>query len=145
MQLKCHSILIGYSATGHKKARQFVTGGQARFSVQNNKNTRYAYSIIHTVKYHWYASVYTGGYWKFIGKFDPATGDIALNEQSQFPAKDKHVAVLRWALTYMWQDFEFPEGYGVQHEGLCCKCGKPLVSQSEIKRGIGDICLHLSR
>tara|TARA_Y100000034_G_scaffold125913_1_gene176358 strand:- start:2674 stop:3111 length:438 start_codon:yes stop_codon:yes gene_type:complete len=145
MKLQCHSILTNYAATKHQRARQFVTGGNARFSVQNNRNTRYSYSILHTVKAHWYASVYTGGYWKFIGKFDPATGGISLNKQSQFPKSDKHVLVLKWALGYIWQDLEFPEGYDVQHEGMCCKCGKPLMSLNEVKRGIGDMCLHLSR
>jgi hypothetical protein len=48
--------------------------------------------------------------------------------------------VIRWAVKAVAKG-SLPEGYKIQHEGKCCRCGRTLTTPESIERGIGPECV----
>lgn len=127
----------------------FVTAGKAIFTVSNAQGEHYTYKVTHKEangnnREAWFASVLTGpdntADYTYLGMVDPADGNVRLTKSSRYTDDSQPVRVVRWALRLVWNQKNPPEGYAVQHNGRCGRCGRLLTVPESIDTGIGPEC-----
>jgi len=137
--------------------KQFFTGGNATFTVQNpsgeyytfkikqpnpNKSLRFRGQAKDTIPF--FANLLTGpdneNSFTYLGMVNPDTGDVKLTRASRYNETSEPVAVLRWALSKAFGDKQIPDGYQIRHEGKCGCCGRTLTVPESLDRGIGPEC-----
>lgn len=126
----------------------FFSGGNALFTVSHG-DEHYTYKIrqadawtsnpLNTNPYFVYILSNPTDY-TYLGRFDPALLDLQLTKASKMKLDSTPVRVIRWIFTLYRKSLPIPEGYAVQHEGRCCKCGRTLTTPESIDRGIGPVC-----
>jgi len=129
---------------------KFFTGGNALFTVSNDKGQHHTYRIrqpkaqANEPAKPFFVSLVggqgSGGHFAYLGLLNPQTLDVKLTKKSNFNDEDEAVRVVRWALRKIAFQMTLPEGYHVQHEGKCCCCGKALTDPNSINLGIGPDC-----
>lgn len=120
----------------------FFKAGKALFTVSNPKGERYTFQIRRPkTKDILFASLVNGGESgrAYLGVYDPTANVVRSTWKSCVREDSVTFKVLAWALRAVAQD-RIPEGYAVQHEGRCCRCGKALVDPDSINLGIGPDC-----
>lgn len=127
----------------------FVTAGNAIFTVSNNKGDHYTYRVSRVEANGnrpaaWFVSLLTGPNnlddYTYLGMLDCNTGAVRLTKASRLGDDSTPVRVVRWAFGLIWGEKSVPEGYAVHHEGRCGRCGRPLTVPSSIETGLGPDC-----
>jgi hypothetical protein len=130
------------------KSPSFFIGGKAIFTVSNNKNEHYTYRIRkHKTDEVYFVSLLTGpdntSNYTYLGMYNPNRKGIMVlvTPKSKFKQDSTPVRVVNWAMTMVHCGCkELPEGYSIQHEGMCCRCGRTLTTPESIENGIGPEC-----
>lgn len=130
---------------GIKDAR-FFRGGNATLTVNNNKGEHYTFKIRKPVENApFFVSLLTGpdneNSFSYMGIFNPKELSVRTTAKSKFTADSKPVKVLNWAIKTVANMKDIPEGYGIRHEGKCCRCGRKLTTPDSIENGIGPECI----
>ena len=121
---------------------KFVLGGNAVFTVSNNKGEHYTFKINkHKNDDMFFANVLSGGYesYSYMGVFDK-DNHIVHKGAKGMDRSAKSVKVLEWAMRVIDGKSNLPDGYDIQHEGRCGRCGRPLTDPESIKCGFGSTC-----
>lgn len=120
---------------------KFIFAGKAVFTVENNKGEKFTYKLNKSKKYpgSFFLDVKEGRYFEQGGWLKEAGLDY-FKGYSRFTSEDKAIKVLLWALGKVVKQEKLPEGYSINHEGMCGKCGKELTDTLSIKVGLGPIC-----
>jgi hypothetical protein len=126
----------------------FFEAGRALFTVTNKDNIHYTFKINkHKTAAVWFASMLTGSdnesSYSYIGMYNPSDKSIRLTAKSKVNDDSTAVKVIRWAIKMVNEKKELPEGYSIQHEGKCCRCGRTLTTPESIERGIGPECSNM--
>lgn len=121
---------------------QFVLGGKALFSVSNNKGQHFTYKVNHKDE-RWFVSLLTGPDniqdYTYLGMLN-GNGNFMLTKASKMKLDSLPVKVFVWAIKMMESQTSLPDGYKIQHEGRCCKCGRLLTHPESLDSGIGPEC-----
>ena len=127
----------------------FITAGKATFTVSNGKGEHYTYRVTKKEAQGNYPAAHfinlltgpdnTSDY-TYLGVLDAATGKVRTTAKSRYNSDSKPVKVASWALSIVWQNATLPEGYAIQHEGRCGRCGRALTVPESIESGIGPEC-----
>lgn len=126
---------------------RFFEGGNALFTVSNPTGERYTYKIRKprpTTPY--FVSLLTGPdnrtSYTYIGLYIPQRPNdpIQLTQKSKLPPTSTPIRVFSWAVRLIRSGRPIPQGYAIQHEGRCCRCGRVLTVPESIERGIGPEC-----
>lgn len=133
------------------KDKKFFTGGGAIFTVSNPSGDHYTYRISQSKKDKEGNPVKDGAYfcglltgadntsaYTYMGILNPKTLVVYPTKASRLTIQSKPWKVLAWALKYA--GCKLPDGYAIQHEGKCCRCGRKLTTPESIERGIGPEC-----
>ena len=129
--------------------KQFVTAGNAIFTVQSISGQYYTYRIARkeangSYKETFFASVLTGpdntSDYTYVGILNPITGAVTLTKSSKYDRDATLFKVLNWALNHLWNEKPLPEGYQIRHEGRCGRCGHPLTTPTSLDIGLGPEC-----
>ena len=137
-------------------SREFFTAGRAVFTVSNPRNEHYTYRIsppdtsLSPAKKEppLFISVLTEGSkrkFRYLGVVNRETGEVRLTNGSTFTTASLAFKVAKWALQQAWKGTPLPEGYRIQHEGQCAKCGKALTDPQSIECGLGPKCSGRSK
>lgn len=127
---------------------QFILAGKAIFTVSSVTGQRYTFKVTHkeaTERWPetWFISVLTGPDntkdYTYLGIVN-RDGMIKMTNKSGFGEGSVPVRVARWALNIAWGRTTLPEGYKIQHEGRCGRCGRLLTVPESIESGIGPEC-----
>jgi hypothetical protein len=126
------------------KSTEFFSGGNALFTVSNPQGTRYTFRIRKPKPdMPFFVSLLTGpdneSSYTYLGIYVPQIQAIRLTSKSRYTEDSLPVKVLRWAVKLP----KLPEGYAIQHEGRCCRCGRTLTVPESIDAGIGPECAGL--
>jgi hypothetical protein len=81
--------------------------------------------------------------YSYMGIFDPRAVALRLTKASRkrgLSEDAKIVKVFVWVVRMVRAGKSLPEGYTVQHEGMCGRCGRRLTTPASIETGIGPIC-----
>lgn len=124
---------------------KFFEGGRAVFTVANNQGEHYTYRIGHSREDQpLFVGLLTGPNneqdYTYMGIYSPDTGNIRLTGKSKYTPDSKPVKVIQWAVNVVRSGKPLPEGYSIQHEGRCCRCGRTLTDPTSISLGIGPEC-----
>lgn len=128
--------------------KEFVLAGNAIFTVSNGSQ-HYTFKVRHTAANgrwpeSWYVYMLTGpdntSDYTYVGVLKPDTGAILLTQKSRYNYDSMPVKVIRWAIGLMWAGKTLPEGYSMQHEGRCGRCGRVLTHPESIASGLGPEC-----
>ena len=129
------------------KSPSFFEGGKAIFTVSNPTGEHYTYRISHKKDQPFFVSLLTGGDntsdYTYMGVYHPMSKKVILTRKSHYSEETKPVRVLRWAILKVSNGERVPEGYSIQHEGKCCRCGRRLTTPESIEDGIGPECKKL--
>ena len=124
---------------------QFFTGGKATFTVFNDKNEHYTFRISQKNETPFFVSMLTGpdnwANYSYVGLYNPTQLALRLTAKSKMNAESKPVKVFNWAVKMVAERKELPEGYGIVHEGKCCRCGRKLTTPESVENGIGPECI----
>ena len=121
---------------------KFVLAGRAVFTVNNDKGDHYTYKISkHKTDDMYFANVLSGGcdMYSYMGVFDKDAHVIYKGRKGMSP-EAKSVKVLTWAMKVIDGKATLPQGYNIQHEGRCGRCGRPLTDPESIRTGLGSVC-----
>jgi hypothetical protein len=126
----------------------FFIGGNAIFTVSNPSGIHYTYKIRKpSEEMPFFVSLLSGpdneNNFNYLGIYDPNKGTIRLTKKSRYKEDSLPVKVIRWAIAIINKNLPIPEGYAIQHEGRCCKCGRTLTTPESIELGIGPICMGI--
>lgn len=127
------------------KTADFFTGGNATFTVSNDRGNHYTFKIRKPRKDSpLFASLMTGpdneASFTYVGVLDPATMVVKLTTKSRLTPESVPFKVLNWAIKAITTSHKLPPGYAIQHNGHCCRCGRTLTTPESIERGIGPEC-----
>ena len=124
-------------------SKDFFYGGYAIFTVHNDKGDHYTYKIKRnrSKTSPLFVSLLTGpDHYSYIGILsDFAT--VYTTAKSTQGMGSKPVQVINWVLDLFVRGKPIPCGYGVLHEGKCCRCGRELTTPESIKLGMGPVCI----
>lgn len=127
------------------KSFDFFTGGKAVFTVSNPTGEHYTYKILKPDSASpFFVSLLAGPNntedFTYIGVFMPQMATLKMTRASEMNENSMPVKVFKWAVQQLFLKKEIPEGYRIQHEGLCCRCGRALTVPESIDDGIGPEC-----
>ncbi len=126
--------------------KDFILGGNATFTVQNNKGVHYTFKARQPKpEMPFFLSLLTGPdnetSYTYMGTIGAKTGDVYLTAKSKYSNDSLPVRVARFALRCVWGVQTLPEGYQIRHEGKCGRCGRKLTTPESLDRGIGPECI----
>jgi len=125
---------------------KFFEGGRALFTVSNNKGVHYTFKIRKRKESPYFVSLLTGAdntsNYTYLGIFNPHHKSLILTYASKMALDSTPVKVFNWAVQQVYENKVLPEGYAIQHEGKCGRCGRLLTDNVSIDRGFGPECWH---
>lgn len=124
---------------------KFVLAGRAVFTVDNGKGEHFTYKITkHKTVDMFFANVLSGGdgVYTYMGIFDRSRGVVVQGKKGISPTC-KSVKVLEWAVKVVNGKTTLPNGYSIQHSGVCGRCGRELTDPESIRTGLGSTCITL--
>lgn len=124
---------------------EFFTAGQAVFTVSNPKKEHYTFRIdaVNDLPHQplfLHLLVSGSDNFQYIGMVDRETGYVKTTKASKITEEATSFKVADWALRHAWAGKELPEGYKLQHEGKCGKCGRRLTHPTSLETGLGPEC-----
>jgi len=128
--------------------KEFLTAGQAIFTVSNPSGEHYTYKVSAPYKQSetnpfWFVKVLTGPDntrdYTYAGLLQH-TGNLVVTAKSKYKSDSKPFLVAKWAISVIWGELNIPDGYKIQHEGRCGRCGRSLTDPTSIETGLGPIC-----
>jgi len=126
------------------KDPKFFEGGKAIFTVHNDKGIHYTYKISKKPKWPFCIYVLTGpdnnSNYTYLGVYNPNNFRVYLTGKSKYKDDTMMVKVIRWAVARIGSGKPVPEGYGIKHDGRCCRCGRRLTTPESVDSGIGPEC-----
>jgi len=134
------------------KDPKFFELGKAIFTVSNPTNDHYTYKI-KIKKFEkntlWFVYLLTGpdnnNSYTYLGVYIPSIHGIRLTAKSKYTTESKPFQVLKWAIKKVVNKEQVPNGYKIQHENKCGRCGRLLTTPESIDRGIGPECFAMHR
>ena len=129
-------------------SKEFVLAGKAVFTISNGSQ-HYTYKVRHMPgndrwPESWYIYLLTGpdntSDYTYVGVLKARTGAVLLTQKSRYTEDSLPVKVVRWAIGLMWSGKPLPEGYSMQHEGRCGRCGRVLTHPESLESGLGPEC-----
>jgi len=126
------------------KDSKFFIGGNAIFTVSNGLK-HYTFKVRQPKKDSpYFVNMLTGPQntsdYTYMGIFNPTWNKVILTKKSKYTNESQPVNVFNWAMKVVKFDQKLPEGYSIQHEGKCCRCGRTLTTPESIANGIGPEC-----
>lgn len=124
---------------------EFLKAGRAIFTVANNDGKHYTYKI--TSKDVDYGKIYfvallTGSNnqsdYTYMGLM--TNNGLKLTKKSKYNEDGIPVRVFNFAWRIIHDAQDLPEGYTIDHEGQCGRCGRPLTTPESIQSGLGPVC-----
>lgn len=121
----------------------FVTAGRAVFTVSNDKHEHYTYKVSKKKDQDlWFISLLTGPNNRNDYTYMGVLGDgVRITKKSKYTIDSKPVKVFNWALKVIAGAKALPNGYDIQHEGICGRCGRELTHPESISSGFGPECI----
>lgn len=132
---------------GSKAIYNYITGGHGAVTLQSDVT-----GIHHTYSFHAPDNrrpeedtlfVYTcvGDDWIYVGMYK--NKDFRLTAKSKFSKESAIVKGVAFILKLMLRDDYSDDRMHLFHEGVCCRCGRPLTNPTSIELGIGPKCAEL--
>jgi hypothetical protein len=123
---------------------KFFFGGNAVFTVHNDKGQHYTFRVRRPKDdAPFFLNVLTDGNnegdYTYAGILKE-NGDVVTTRKSRFTRDSQCVKVASWAVRRVMSGKGMPEGYGIHHEGRCCRCGRTLTTPESVQLGIGPEC-----
>lgn len=123
----------------------FIKAGNATFTVASPTKERYTYKVTLSKKIGLYfVSVLTGPNnrtdYTYIGRLSTVDHLLKITAKSAFPRETKLVKVFNWAMEHIKTQKPVPNGYFLEHNGSCGRCGRKLTTPESIKAGLGPVC-----
>lgn len=123
--------------------KTFILGGKAIFTVHNDKGVHYTYRVTGKKTGNgssiYFVNLLTGpdneSDYTYLGVLDPSGPRVRLTAKSKLQYSSVPVRVLGWVLNHIWTETELPDGYGVNHEGRCGRCGRTLTRPEGVDAG----------
>ena len=128
------------------KTIDFFKGGKAIFTIANPSGEHYTFKINQPKGDNkpFFVSLLTGSDnnsdYTYLGLYNPNQTKVILTKKSKYNDESTPVKVIRWAIKMVLLNKDLPEGYTIQHEGRCCRCGRTLTTPESIEAGIGPEC-----
>ena len=124
--------------------QDFLFAGNAIFTIDNGQGTHYTFKVRKPQDdMPHFVSVLSGpdnnSSYTYMGVLTP-NGTVKLTAKSKFKATSQAFRVAQFAVNCIMGLRDLPEGYTIQHEGRCGRCGRRLTRPDSIARGIGDYC-----
>lgn len=79
-----------------------------------------------------------GSEWNYVGMY--RNGKFKLTAKSKYKIDSAIVKGVAYIFKMMLADYR-DESMHLLHEGICCRCGRPLTNPNSIEIGIGPTCL----
>jgi hypothetical protein len=124
----------------------FFKGGKALFTVHNANGEHYTYKINKgkAEDAPFFVSLLTGpsneSDYQYIGLYNFLNPSLRITYKSKMHPDSKPVKVFNWAVKMILDRQTLPSGYGIVHEGKCCRCGRTLTTPESVEAGIGPEC-----
>jgi hypothetical protein len=143
------STLIKGDMMNTIKSIDFFKGGNALFTVGNNKGEHYTFKIRKPKGENkpYFVNLLTGPQntsdFTYLGIYNPEQNRVFLTKKSRYNEESRPTKVIQWALKVIASGQELPKGYTIQHENKCCRCGRTLTTPESIENGIGPECIKM--
>lgn len=136
-------------------SKEFVTAGDAIFTIEQPDGTHYTYRVQHVPATErwgesWFVKLLTGpnnkSDYTYMGKLDLHTFQVSTTAKSKKFDGTRPLRLLNRVLARVYgNDHAAYEQHGFKchHEGWCGRCGHPLTVPASIESGFGPECVKL--
>lgn len=76
----------------------------------------------------------------YVGMWD--TRNFRKTTNSEYEEDTDQFRGARYIIYMSLKDFNTP--MKLYHEGVCCRCGRPLTTPESIERGMGPVCMNIA-
>ncbi len=123
----------------------FLLSGKAVFTVANPSEERYTFKVYKAEKLNlFFVSMLTGSNnntdYTYIGRFSTEYKQLVITSKSKIIHNSKPFKVFNWAIKHIVTQKPVPDGYFIEHNGHCGRCGRVLTTPESIKSGLGPVC-----
>lgn len=139
--------------------KKFLYGGDAMFTVSNNKGEWYTFRVTASKPSERYPNpkpntfwvkILTGpnndpdsGNWVYLGFLDGT--NFRTTKASQHNEDSLTVKVFKWAVYVLNAEVSIPQGYAISSSGRCAACGRLLTAEPGVnpegaRYGFGPVC-----
>jgi hypothetical protein len=122
----------------------FLAAGRAEFTIDTDGGDYFSYRVVLREFNHGHDVVILAfqktHHEPYIGRVLMETGRLRLTDKSTFDGGEPVVKVLRRAIQCAFKGEPLPQGWSIEHHGVCARCGQPLTTPESIKRGLGPVC-----
>lgn len=136
-------------------SKEFVTAGDAVFTVECPDGTHHTYRVEHVSATDrwaesWFVKLLTGpdntSDYTYMGKLDPHTFQVSTTAKSKHYDGTFPLRLLNRVLARVYGDDHAAyeaQGYKTHHEGRCGRCGRPLTVPVSVESGFGPECIKM--
>lgn len=120
---------------------EFIRAGRAVFTVSNDKGDHYTFKINQKKDSPFFVNILTSGdrRYTYAGLL-AQNNTMILTTKSTISSESRILKIFNWTMLVIHGQRPLPEGYRIQHEGKCGKCGRALTDPISIETGLGPIC-----
>lgn len=123
----------------------FLLSGKAIFTVANPSKERYTFKVYKNKRFNlFFVSMLTGNNnntdYTYIGRFSTEYKQLVITSKSKITHNSKPFEVFNWAVKHIITQKPVPDGYFIEHNGHCGRCGRVLTTPESIKTGLGPVC-----
>jgi hypothetical protein len=140
-----------HTITSIQDITKYVRGGHGKFTMQSiptGKHLTYQVSSPKEIDLTkdrplWISFLNYQNEFEFIGTLWEDNLVFKLGKKARVTEDAPCVAGIKWLTDHIRKSQNLPETMLFWHEGVCCRCGRPLTNPESIERGIGPFCASM--
>ena len=139
--------IMSHELIGKDAIFNYVTGGHAVVTLQSESGIHHTYSF-HAPKERkpgedtlFISTLVDSNTWVYVGMYK--NKDFHFTKASAYSKDSAIVKGIAFILKLMLKDGFHDDRMHLYHEGVCCRCGRPLTNPASIALGIGPTCAEM--
>lgn len=141
------NTIMSHELVGTENIYRYMTGGHAVVTLQSDSGVHRTYMFKAPNNRRkgedtlFVSTLVNGNEWVYVGMYK--NKDFHLTKASKFGRESAVVKGVAFILRLMLKEGFHNEHMHLYHEGICCRCGRPLTNPDSIAIGIGPVCAEL--
>lgn len=129
--------------SGSERIRNYIMGGHGTVTLESDSGVHHTYSFScneDKPNMLWIYTLTSNNEWVYVGYYHKIQACFKLTAKSKYTSDSAIVKGVAYIFKMILKpDYSDPRMH-LLHEGICCRCGRPLTNPSSIELGIGPYC-----
>ena len=129
--------------TDSQKIKNYILGGRGVVTLKSDTGVHHTYSFeMYDDKPDniWIYTLVDDNQWIYVGYYSKKYENFRLTPKSKYPVDSPIVKGIAYIFKMILNPEFHDDRMHLLHEGICCRCGRPLTNPASIELGIGPYC-----